>query len=605
MALAPAIIVLGPSALPSAARVKEALTGAAIHAPALKNLAVDRTFENAITHLQALFASGTPIVGVCAAGILIRALAPVLRDKQAEPPVLAVTEDGSAVVPLLGGHRGANRLARELAGALGCAPAITTAGEVSLGFALDDPPPGWRLSANSDVKTVTAALLAGDPVSLQVAAGDPAWLRDANARFADDAPLTIQVTDRADASGDVVLQPSVLAVGVGCERGAEAEELIALIDKALEGAVLSPDAVACLATIDLKSDEPAMHAAAAHFGWPLRLHDAAALEAETPRLANPSDIVFQAVGCHGVAEGAALASAGPDAELALPKRRSKRATCAIARAQDVIDPMATGRARGHLSVVGIGPGTAEWRTPAAQSALMAASDIVGYGLYLDLLGPLAAGKTRHEFSLGEEETRVRAALDLAGQGRNVALISSGDAGIYGMAALVFELIDRPPETAWRGIEIEVQPGLSAMMAAAARAGAPLGHDFCAISLSDLMTPWAVIEQRLKAAAEADFVVALYNPASAARKALLPRALEILGATHGDKPVLIARNLGRDGENVTCTTLAALDPATVDMLTLLIVGNAESRLMTAGDGREWLYTPRGYAPNQTPMVKGAS
>ena len=604
MALKPAIVILGPSALALAERLKDALPGAAIHAPTEKQMAPDHEYRSAVTHLQALFAAGTPIIGVCAAGILIRALAPLLRDKQAEPPVLAVAEDGSTVVPLLGGHRGANRLARKLAGVLGGEAAITTAGEVSLGFSLDDPPPGWRLRRGSDVKSVTAALLAGGPVSLQAAAGDPSWITASNARFTDNAARTIHLSERADAEGDVVLHPGVLAVGVGCERGAAASELIALIEKTLQTAGLAPDAVACLATIDLKSDEPAMQQAAAHFGWPLRLHGAAALEAETPRLANPSDIVFRAVGCHGVAEGAALASAGPDAQLAVPKQRSARATCAIARAANVIDPAASGRARGHLSVVGIGPGAAEWRTPAAQNSLTTASDIVGYGLYLDLLGPLMADKTRHEFALGEEETRVRAALDLAGEGRNVALVSSGDAGIYGMAALVFELIDRSPE-AWRGVEIEVQPGLSAMMAAAARAGAPLGHDFCAISLSDLMTPWPVIEQRLRAAAAAEFVVALYNPASAARKALLPRALAILGARHAGKPVVVARNLGREGELVTCTTLAALDPGTIDMLTLLIVGNSESRLMTASDGRQWLYTPRGYAPHQTPLTKDAS
>jgi cobalt-precorrin 5A hydrolase/precorrin-3B C17-methyltransferase len=332
---------------------------------------------------------------------------------------------------------------------------------------------------------------------------------------------------------------------------------------------------------------------------PVRFFDAARLETETPRLQYPSEAVFREVGCHGVAEGAALAAAGPEGELVVPKRKSRRATCAVARAPAPIDLAAAGRPRGRLTVVGIGPGDARFRTPDAEAAIRAASDLVGYRLYLDLLGPMTAGKTCHGYDLGEEETRVRAALDLAAEGRDVALISSGDAGIYAMGALVFELLDRSERADWRRIEVASAPGISALQSAAARIGAPLGHDFCAISLSDLMTPWAVIEGRVRAAAEGDFVIAFYNPVSKRRVRQLGQARDILLSHRpAETPVVLARNLGRPGESVDVIALKDLSADRVDMLTLVLVGSSETRRVHRGDGGVWVYTPRGYGARET-------
>jgi cobalt-precorrin 5A hydrolase/precorrin-3B C17-methyltransferase len=302
--------------------------------------------------------------------------------------------------------------------------------------------------------------------------------------------------------------------------------------------------------------------------------------------------VFRATGCWGVAEGAALAAVGPAGSLVVSKQRSRRATCAIARAPGPIDASAIGFPRGRLAIVGIGPGDPAWRTPEADRLLAGSSDLVGYSLYLDLLGAAASGKTRHESPIGAETERVRLALDLAAAGRQVALVSSGDAGIYGLAALAFELLDRERRRDWHAAEIVVAPGVSAMQAAAARLGAPLGHDFCAISLSDLMTPWAVIRDRLAAAAQADFVVALYNPRSARRAGLLGEAAAILlGYRPPETPVAIARNLGRAGETVSIVALGELAAAAVDMLSLVIVGNRQTRRVAGDPAR--LYTPRGY------------
>ena len=595
---APAVVALTRSGLATARRLRGALPGARLHAPAARLPEADIAFADLTAHLRGLYAAGTPILAVCAAGIVVRALAPALADKRTEPPVVAVAEDGSCAVPLLGGHRGANRLARRAAEILNGTAAITTAGDLRLGLALDEPPDGWAVRNPEAAKPVAAALLAGAEVALTVEAGDPSWLLAGGARFAGAGAPGILLTDR-DAPGDdglLVLHPKLLALGVGCERGTSPGELIELAEATLAERGLARHSIACVASIDLKADEPAVHALAERLAVPARFFAAAELEAESPRLATPSELVFRETGCHGVAEGAALAAAGADAALIVPKRKSRRATCALARGPAPIDPLSAGRARGRLALVGLGPGGPAWRTTEADSLLAASTDIVGYGLYLDLLGPAATGKRLHPFRLGEEEHRCRHALDLAADGRAVALVCSGDPGIYAMAALVFELLERPTDPRWRRIAVTVAPGVSALQAAAARAGAPLGHDFCAVSLSDLLTPWPEIERRLHAAAEADFVVALYNPASRDRREGLRRAVAILAAARPPAtPVVIARNLGRPGEAVETVRLADLDRDRIDMLTLVIVGSTRTRLALRPHGGAWVYTPRGYDP----------
>jgi cobalt-precorrin 5A hydrolase/precorrin-3B C17-methyltransferase len=598
-----AVLLLGESARPTAERILAALPGAVLHgyAPRIAEAAV--RFDDVAAHLRRLFAEGRPIVGLCAAGILIRALAPLLADKGSEPPVVAVAEDGSAAVPLLGGHHGANDLARVLAAALGGVAAITTAGDLRLGLSLDQPPPGFRIADIALVKPAAAALLAGarPDLAIEAAAAASGWLTERLAgRGADLAhpAVPIRVTDRA-AIGDVLTyHPATLALGVGCERGVDSAVLQQAVEACLAETGWAAGAIACVTSIALKAAEPAIHALADRLGVPARFFDAATLAAERPRLANPSERVFSETGCWGVAEGAALAAAGPEATLVVPKRVGARITLAIARRPAPIDASSVGRARGRLAIVGLGPGDAPGRTGAADAALAAAEDIVGYRLYLDLLGPLAAGKRLHAYALGEESARVAAALDLAAAGRSVALVGSGDAGIYAMASLVFELVERSGNPDWARVAITGVPGVSAMQVAAARAGAPLGHDFCAVSLSDLLTPWPVIVQRLEAAAAGDFVVALYNPVSQRRRHQLADARAILLARRPPAtPVVIARNLGRAGESLSVTTLWALDPGQVDMLSVVLVGSSATRLLPRPDGGAWVYTPRGYAAKE--------
>jgi len=597
MAVTPVVIVLSQGGLETGRRAAAA-TGAALHGLAGRVEGAEVAFAGARDHIRDLFAAGTPVIGVCAAGILVRAVAPLLANKRAEPPVVAIAEDGGTVVPLLGGHHGANALARTLAGALQVAAAITTAGDARLGVALDEPPDGWTLERPGDAKAAMAAVLGGAGAHVtgpEAAAAD--WLTGLPQGAG--VALCCSMAQGADAPAPgLIYRPRRAVLGVGCARNCPPEELERLVADLLAEADIAPAALAAVATVDIKADEAAVLALARTLGAPLRLFDAPTLERETARSATPSDVVFAEVGTHGVAENAALAAAGPTAQLAVTKRKTAMATAALALAPEPI-ARPGGRRRGRLSVVGIGPGQAGWRTPEVSRLVAEADELVGYGLYIDLLGPVAAGKPRCDFPLGGEEARCRHALERAGTGASVALVCSGDAGIYAMAALVYELLDRAPDTggvsdAARRAEVLVSPGISALQAAAARVGAPLGHDFCAISLSDLLTPRETIIRRLRAAADGDFVVAFYNPVSARRRTLLAEARDILlTGRPADTPVVLARSLGRPDESIRHRTLGALEVDEVDMMTVVLVGAAASRRVETADGPR-VYTPRGYA-----------
>jgi cobalt-precorrin 5A hydrolase/precorrin-3B C17-methyltransferase len=468
-------------------------------------------------------------------------------------------------------------MARQIADALGATAAITTASDGQFARGLDEPPDGIVLENPERAKPAMAAALRGGAVA---AIGATDWLRDAGYVL-------------GDGNEPLVYHAKTLVAGVGCERGTEAAEVIALISETLASANLSPLALAAIATVDVTADEAALRDAAAHFGVPVRLFAAGDLRAES--VPNPSSIVDAEIGTPSVAEAAAQRAG----TLLVPKRKSKRATCAIGRAPAPLDVAAFGRAPGALHVVGIGPGEPASRTAAAVAALDAATDWVGYGLYLDLIADLRIGQSEHRFPLGDEEARTRHALELAATGRTVALVCSGDAQIYAMAALAYELIEAAGggalSPAARRVAVEVHPGISAFQAASAAAGALIGHDFCCISLSDLLTPREAIIRRLEAAAEGDFVTALYNPRSQRRTDLLDAAVSIFSRTRpAETPVIVASNVGRSTERVRVVALREFDPATVDMLTIVLIGASSSHAFMRGDRRTVAYTPRGYA-----------
>ncbi|MEU1481756.1 precorrin-3B C(17)-methyltransferase [Streptomyces sp. NPDC005760] len=513
------------------------------------------------------FAECEQLVCFLATGAVVRLIAPLLGDKASDPGVVCVDESGRFAVSLVGGHGGgANELAREVGELLGAEPVVTTATDAVGVPGLDT----LGLPVEGAVAAVSRALLDGEPVALHNESGWPLPPLPATG----EGVYGIRVTDRLVelSEREVVLRPPTLVVGVGASKGAPAEEVLELIEGALREAGLSSKSVAQLATVDAKAEEPGIVAAAGRLGVPLVTHSPEELAAvEVP---NPSDAPLAAVGTPSVAEAAALIGGG---ELLVPKRKSAArpamATCAVVRRP----------ARGRLAVVGLGPGARDLLTPRAKAELQRASVLVGLDQYVDQIRDLLRPGTRVlESGLGAEEERARTAVEEARKGQAVALIGSGDAGVYAMAS---------PALAEASDDIDVVgvPGVTAALAAAAILGAPLGHDHVSISLSDLHTPWEVIERRVRAAAEADIVVTFYNPRSRGRDWQLPKALAIL-AQHREPatPVGVVRNASRPDESGRLTTLAALDPTTVDMMTVVTVGNTATRDIA---GR--MVTPRGY------------
>jgi precorrin-3B C17-methyltransferase len=268
---------------------------------------------------------------------------------------------------------------------------------------------------------------------------------------------------------------------------------------------------------------------------------------------------------------------------------------------------------GWLRVVGIGPAGAEWRTAEAAQALAQAQHVLGYHTYLarleaelehtaELTGSAAmlhgsaamlpgSAAMLHGSDNGDELSRARRALELTAQGQRVVLISGGDAGVFGMAAAVFEALDLGPPS-WRSLDVRVLPGVTAMLAAAARLGAPLGNDFCAINLSDNLKPWSTVERRLMLAAQAGFVIALYNPASRTRSEQVQKAFALLRQHRVPSAVVMfARAVGRPGEQLLVTTLEQADPGQADMQTLILIGNATTRCIARPGAAPWVYTPR--------------
>lgn len=537
------------------------------------------------------------LLGAMAAGALIRLIAPLLQTKSTDPAVLLLSGNGEQLIPLLGGHaaggdRYANRLAPLLQASVLTTGFSSSNGRIGLdiwglawGWQKGQGPWDELMKKAARNELVLVSQNSGHPLALESlkTSGVPIQAAESEGDSEGEAELLVS----ANLGPGCRWHPPVLWLGIGCERNSSLLLLQKAVNQAFSQANLAEAAVAGIASLDLKADEPALLALAAGRQWPLRFFRAEALA--PIQVPNPSAAVAKEVGTASVAEAAALAAAGPGAELLAAKAILRGApgegaiTVAIAKAAAAWAPQ-----RGSLHLVGAGPGCIKQLTGAARSALAAAQVWVGYSLYLDLLEPLRRqDQARLEGQLTQERQRCQEALALACQGVAVALISSGESGMYGMAGLALEEWLQLPEQE-RPL-FNVHPGISAFQMAAARLGAPLMHDLCTVSLSDRLTPWAVIEKRLQAAAIGDFVVALYNPRSQGRSWQLARALELLLEQRAPTtPVAICRQLSRPEESISLHQLADLPVEQVDMFSLVLVGNSSTKI-AAG----LMATPRGY------------
>ncbi|MDD2003347.1 precorrin-3B C(17)-methyltransferase [Pseudomonas putida] len=553
---APAIIILGPGSLATAQRIQACYPQAAIHGLEGRVEGADQSYVSFGDTLRGLYQQDTPIIALCAAGIVIRSLASLLSEKGSEPPVLAVAEDGSAVVPLLGGLGGVNVMAREIADALGVSAAITTSGELRFGTCLLNPPQGYALADIEQGKRFVSDLLAGESVRIE---GNAPWLQLAQLPASEAAQRTIHVGHQARPANrdELLIHPRLVVVGVA---GGNLHSIRA----ALQQAGIAEPSVACVLADERTMADSALHEAAQALGVPLRF---------ATRSGDVASMVAAAV---------------PDAELIALEE------VVVAVAPAPVDVAQVGRRRGRLAVIGLGPGAAELMVPAVKAELAQAEDVLGYETYVRMAGPFRSDQVLHCTDNREEMQRARHAFELAAQGRSVVVVSSGDPGVFAMAAAVLEALHESSDPAWHRVDLEILPGVSASLATAAQAGAPLGHDFCVMSLSDNLKPWSIIEKRLDLAAQADLVLAFYNPISKSRPHQLGVALEVVRRhREGSTPVVLGRDIGRPGQTLKVVTLAELLPEMVDMRTMVLVGSSTTCVFPRLSGGVWAYTPRWY------------
>ncbi|MGU9829187.1 precorrin-3B C(17)-methyltransferase [Pseudomonas sp. LF242] len=537
----PAIVILGQGSLATARKIAQVYPGALIHGLAGRVEGADQTYSEFGATLRKLYQQGTPLIALCAAGIVIRTLAPLLLEKGEEPAVLAVAEDGSAVVPLLGGLGGVNVMARDIGAALGVSAAITTSGELRFGTCLLNPPAGYQLADLELGKRFVSDLLAGESVRIEGAAP---WLAQANLPQDQQARLAIHVgsAERVPAANELLIYPQ--NVCVTCKPGAHLAERVRA---ALHDAGIAVQSLACVLASDTQMAEPSLHEAALALSVPL---------------------LFSSV--------------------------TQEADIVISVAEQPLDLAHVGRPRGRLAVIGLGPGAAELMVPAVKAELARCTDVLGYETYVRMAGPFRDDQVQHCTDNREEMQRARHAFELAAQGRSVVVVSSGDPGVFAMAAAVIEALHESSDPAWHQVDLQILPGVSASLATAAQAGAPLGHDFCVMSLSDNLKPWSIIEKRLDLASQADLALAFYNPISRSRPWQLGRALEIV-ALHRtpETPVVLGRDIGRPGQTLRVTTLGQLTPEQVDMRTMVLIGSSTTCVFARAGGGEWVYTPRWY------------
>ena len=555
-------------------------------------------------HLAAIWNEYRAFVFCLAAGAVVRLIAPLLQNKAEDPAVVVIDSQGKFVISLCSGHQGkADLLARLIACQIG-ATAVVTGASANLSLPAIDTfgfTYGWR-KGEGDWTGAMAAVARQETVQVVQEAGSTLWQEhlppqhpfhfgffDSHTETKPQARIWISHTKRKIALKNdfpkVQWHPKVLWIGIGCERDTSRELIEMAIDETCKTYHLATEAIAGLVSIDLKIDEKGIIEVCQRRNLIFKTFSREQLsEVDVP---TPSAIVEAEVGTASVAEAAAI-QAGDNLLVSKQIFKSDGQQGAVTVAIALAEREYIGRT-GKLYLVGTGPGNLEQITPAAKTAIIEADVVIGYRLYLDLITSLKRGGQIFEASpITQEQQRAVRAIELAQWGLTVAVVSSGDCGIYGMAGLIFEELQA---AGWNGHtpQVRVFPGITALQSAASKVGAPLMHDFCAISLSDLLTPWETIQQRLTAAASGDFITALYNPRSQTRTQQIVTAKTIFARYRRlETPVAIVRGAYRSDEQTILTTLDKMLEQPIDMLTTVIIGNSTTR-----NYANWMITPRGY------------
>jgi cobalt-precorrin 5A hydrolase/precorrin-3B C17-methyltransferase len=564
------------------------------------------------------------IVFIMASGIVVRTIASLLSDKRTDPAVVVIDEKGKHVISLCGGHLGgANEFASVLSEQLNATPIITTSSDVNKLPAIDL----WARDNNLEIENAGMIAKLGvkfaDEKRLSIFvddfdAGEGKDVYNAgicNISMPDEFVITSD-PEEADiivipwcgvfSTGrqQLILRPKVVIAGIGCNKGTSQEEIEDAVLQAFDKSGLSPLSLLAIATIDIKSTEPGLvayskrHNIQVITATPNDLNDEISKSSDIEK----SDTVYKATGAYAVAEPAAILIAKrllknriekqerEQVTLIMRKQKIGNVTVALAKVPSMYIKKQSGTpdsVKTTLFVVGTGPGSIDHITPYAQRVIAECDVIAGYHTYLRLIPELIENKELVATGMTKELDRCEKAVDQALKGKTVCVISGGDPGIYAMAGLVFEVLKA--RDAENSIDVEIVPGISALNACAARLGAPLMHDFAAISLSDRLTPWDLIEKRLEAAASADFVIALYNPRSKGRQGHIEKARDIIMKhREADTPVGLVKAAMRPDENIVHTNLAEMLDHEIDMQTTVIIGNTSTFTWN-----EKMVTPRGY------------
>lgn len=537
--------------------------------------------------VDSLWQDTKTFVFIMASGIVVRTIAPFIKDKRTDPAVLVLDETGKYIVSLLSGHSGgANKITRELSGYLGAEAVITTASDTNNMPSLDM----WAAENNLIIEDwealpqIAVRFLNNGSLRIYSEAGIklPEEFLSVEPEFAD-----ILITNKKKiaacgcrAKGQLYLRPKNLVVGMGCNSNTSIEEIDSAVWEVAEENNLSFLSVCAVATIDIKAKEPGLAGFAKKYSLPA--HSFRPEELNSVKGIKKSKTVFKATGAYAVAEPAAMLASGADNLLV---QKQKRGNVTIAMAQ-LSGKQASLFQKGEIRIVGTGPGGIDHITPYAQNAIRKADAIVGYDTYLELIPRLLRAKEIHSTGMTKETERCRKAVELALEGKKVAVISGGDPGIYAMAGLTLEILKEKNAT---DLPVEIIPGISALNACASRLGAPLMHDFSCISLSDRLTDWGLIEKRLEAAAAADFVIVLYNPKSRGRVEHINIARNIIIKHRSpDTPVGIVKAAMRPDESIIITNLKDMLSHDIDMQTTVIIGNSKTLVWN-----NRIITPRGY------------